>query len=163
MNFSMFATCQQVNILTHEEYQNIKINGVELELIKNTFGNEQEIIKLFGNTSSKNIDPDGDFYQYYFNDFKISFSSIISDGTYDRPIMSHFEINTNKGFITVKGISFTIGDKISVLGENIVFNTKRDGSKGVVYSPMKGWNNFIAIDFNQETKIITAIYYIELT
>ena len=165
--FLMLATslarCQDINILTKVEYDNVKINDVKLIDVKNTYGNEEKIINLFGNTSSKNIDLDGDFYQYYFNGLKISFSSIISDGTYEYPVLSRFEITISNNKITINDTTFTIGDNISVLGENIVFNTKRNGSKSIVFSPMEGWNNFITIDFDQETKLITAIYYIELT
>lgn len=160
---TFFGSCQDTNILTLEEYDNIKINDVKLIDVKNTYGNEGKITTLFGNTTSKNVDPDGDFYQYNFNGLKISFSAIISDGTHEYPVLSRFEITISNNKITINDTAFTIGDNINVLGENIVFNTKRNGSKSIVFSPMEGWNNFITIDFDQETKLITAIYYIELT
>ena len=155
--------CSQSNVITKEAFDNIEINDVKLIDIRETLGQEQQIIDLFGNVKSKNIDPDGDFYQYFFEGFKISFSSFISDGTHDRPIISGFEILNNNVSMTIQGITFTIGDNISVLGSNIVFNTRRDGSKSILYQFCVGCNDFIAIDFDQQTKVITDIYYIDMT
>ena len=156
-----FGRCQDANVLTQEEYESIKVNEVQLNELRSTFGDEGEIEQLFGQSISKEIDPDGNYFD--FGGFDIGFSAIISDGTNDHPIIGGFDITKNNFKMTIKNITFTIGDNINVLGENIVFNTKRDGSKSIVFSPMEGWNNFIVIDFDQETKLITAIYYIELT
>ena len=104
-----FGRCQDINIVTKEEYENVKINDVKLTDVKNTYGNEEKIVSLFGNTSSKNVDPDGDFYQYYFYGLKISFSSIISDGTFEYPVLSRIEITMSNNKVTINDTTFTIG------------------------------------------------------
>jgi hypothetical protein len=159
---SIAAKCQNENIITATEYDNIKINTTKLIDIKNTLGNPNTIENLLGLTTSKEIDPDGDFYHYSFSSYKISFSSMISSGTYDKPILSKFEILNNNASITIKNVTITIGDHTNTLG-NVVFNTQKDNSKSIVYSTCDGCNNFIVIEFNQSTNIITKIYYLEMT
>ena len=161
--FTSVAKCQpNTNIITSTEYENIKINNIKIADIRNTLGKSNAIESLFGTSTSKNIDQDGDFYNYNFNGFTISFSSIISDGTHDKPIISRFEITNNNAKIIIKGIPITIGDKIEKLGD-VTFNTNNDNSKSILYMECDGCNNFISIEFNQSTNIITKIEYIELT
>ncbi len=160
--FSGIANCQTANIITETEFNNIKINNIDLLTIRNTSGNQNTIENLFGSSITNNIDPDGDFYHYEFNGFKIGFSSIISDGTYNNPIISRFEITNNSSSLTINGITITIGSNIQLLG-NVIFNTMNDGKKSIVYMYCDGCNNFISIRFNQLTNIITEIIYIEQT
>ncbi len=159
---SITVKCQNANIITQIEYDNIKINNIKLIDVKNTLGKQNAIEELFGAVNNAEIDSDGDFYHYIFNGFSIGFSSIISDGTYIKPILSRFEITNNNSFVTIRGVTIAIGTNINIL-ENIVFNSRNDGSKSILYMACSGCNNFIVIDFNQTTKLITKITYIELT
>ncbi|MEE9407899.1 MAG: hypothetical protein V3V28_07475 [Polaribacter sp.] len=76
--------------------------------------------------------------------------------------MSSFEITSGNWNITIKGVTVKIGDNINLLG-NVIFNTDKNGSESIIYMYCDGCNNFISIDFNQITKTITRIYFVELT
>ncbi|WP_299105717.1 hypothetical protein [uncultured Tenacibaculum sp.] len=160
---STIAKCQiQSNIITQKEFDDIEINNVKFSSLKNTLGKESNVENLLGIPSSKNIDPDGEFYHYEFNGFTIGFSSLISNGTIEKPIIGRFII-TNKNYsIIITGVKLTIGDDISKLG-TINFSENRDGSKYIQYQYCYGCNNFIYIHFNQVSKKITEIGFIELT
>ncbi len=161
--FTTTVKCQpSANIITPTEYENIEINNVKLVDIKNTLGKADAVESLFGTTTSKNIDQDGDFYHYNFNGFSINFSSIISDGTHEKPIISSFKITNNNIEFKIRGTIITVGDKVEKLG-NVIFNTNTDNSKSILFMECDGCNNFIVIEFNQSTKVITKIGYIELT
>lgn len=158
---SIIAKCQiQSNIITQKEFDDIEINNVKFKTIKNTLGNPVEMESLFGSPLKKIIDEDGNYYE--FEGFEIGFSSIISAGTRDKPIIGGFDITNNNSSITIQGITVTIGDDISKLG-TVNFNTNKDGSKSILYQYCYGCNNFIYIDFDQTTKKITEIGFIELT
>ena len=161
LTISSLAKCQNVNIISSFEYNNIKVNEVNLTDIKNSRGVFQSVINLFGNPVSKEIDPDGDFYHYNYNNFSISYSSIISDGTFDKPILSKIKIRNNCK-LTIKGVEIKIGEKINKLG-NIKINTNSDGSHSILFMECDGCNNFFSIDFDKTSNIITKIEYIELT
>jgi len=162
IGFTGIASCQTANIITETVFNNIEINNIPLLTIKNTYGSQSSIENLFGSSITNNIDPDGDFYSYVFNGFRIGFSSMISNGTHDNPIISRFEITSNSSSITINGVTITIGSSINLLG-NVIFNTMNDGYKSIVYMYCNGCNNFISIRFNQLTNIITKIIYIEQT
>lgn len=157
--FSSIASCQTANILTPTEFDNIKINNITLLTIKNTLGNEIAIENLFGPSITNNIDTDGNYFEY--DGFEIGFSALLSN-VYSQPIIGGFDIINNNFNITIQGVTVTIGDNISALG-NVVFNTMSDGGKSIVYQYCNGCNNFISIRFNQLTNIITEIIYIEQT
>ena len=156
---SGLAKCQNVNIISSIEYNSIKVNDVKLSSIKNTKGILQNVVNLFGNPISKEIDPDGDFFHYNYNNFSISYSSIISDGTFDNPILSKIKINSK---LEIKGVEIKIGEKIDKLG-NVKINTNSDGSYSILFMECDGCNNFISIDFDKTTNVITKIQYVELT
>jgi len=157
-----FGSCQATsNIISFEAYEKIQINDAKLSDIRKTYGKESLIEKLFGKPISKEIDVDGN--HFIFDGFDVGFSAIISDGTQKHPILGSFEILNKKASITIKGVTFTVGDNISVLGNSIKFNTKKDGSKSILFQYCLGCNNFILIRFNQVSKIITEIKYVELT
>lgn len=159
---SSLAQCQTANIITETEFNNIKINNIDLLSIKNTFGNQTEIENLFGVSNSNIIDPDGDFYHYEFDGFKIGFSSLISGGTYENPIISKFEITNNNSSLTINGATITIGSSINLLG-NTIKNTKINGEKNVIFMYCEGCTNYIAIDYYESNRLIKKITYIEQT
>ena len=130
---SMTVNCQNTNIVTATEYDNIKINSTKLVDIINTLGNPDAVENLLGIATSKEIDPDGDGNYFEYNGYSFGFSAIISNGTIDKPILGGFEIVNNNASLTVKGVTITIGDHINTLG-NVVFNTQKDNSKCIIYA-----------------------------
>ena len=158
---SVAGKCQMTsNIITPTEFNNIKINNVRLGDIVNANGVESEMQSLFGTPISKAIEK---YYysRYYYNGFKISFSSVVS-GNPNEPILGSFHITNNNYSITIKGRTITIGDHTSKLGF-VKVNNRTDGKRGIIYQACVGCNNFISIVFDETTYLITEIYYIELT
>jgi len=159
---STVSKCQNANIISPSEYNNIKINNIKLIDIRNTLGKPTAVETLLGTPNSKEIDSDGDFYRYEFNGFSIGFSAIISDGTHGKPILSGFKIINSMVNFSIKGIPISVGDNISKLG-SVIYNIDTDSSKSIIYMECEGCNNFIFIEFNQSTKAVTRIGYIEQT
>jgi len=156
---SSIVQCQDANIITETEFNNIKINNVKLSTIINTFGNKNAIEGLFGASIAHNLDADGNYFEY--NGFEIGFSALLSVN-YNEPTLGGFDIINNNFSITINGTRVTVGDNISLLG-NTIKNTKSDGTLGILYMYCNGCNNFISIDYNQITNIIEKITYIEQT
>lgn len=149
------AKCQMaVNIISDTEFYNIKINTTTLDDIELTKGSPSQVRSLFSYTVKESTQqPVEDYYDYSYDGFTIGFS----EGK-----ISAFQITNTKWSIIIQGNEVTIGDDISLLG-NVVFNENLDGSKSIVYQFCNGCNNFIYIDFNQSTKRITKIGFVELT
>ncbi len=148
------------NLLTQTEFDNIKINGISLKSIMDSNGSPTIIENLLGISNSKEIDSDGDFNHFDYDGLRIGFSAMMSD---DRSfVLSAFRITDNRASITIKNTTFTIGDNISLLG-NVIFSVSTDGSNSIIFKIAANYNNYIAIDFNQTTNIITKIIYIEIT
>jgi hypothetical protein len=61
--------------------------------------------------------------------------------------------------ITVLGHHLEIGDSIDVLGDNIEFNTNRDGSKSILFIKNNGSCCPIVIDLDDNMNI-SDIYYL---
>lgn len=158
--FTNVSQCQiTANILTETEYNNIEINCIKYIDLKNTLGEQNAVETLFGtaNTIEKDDDPIYGgailYIEFYYDGLDFGFS----EGE-----LGTFNITNNNSNITIRGITVTLGDNISLLG-NVVFNTMSDGSKSIVYQYCDGCNNLISIRFNQLTNIITEIIYIEQT
>jgi len=148
------------NIVTETEFNNIKINNIPLTDIIATEGNQTQLRDLIPVVIQKsNIDSDGEFYNYTYDGFEIGFSRNLS--TIEHPILSGFEITKNNWNLTIQGITITIGDSISTLG-NVVFNKQSNGSKSVVYQYCDGCNNFLSL-YLDPNNLITKIIYIEQT
>ncbi|WP_299105713.1 hypothetical protein [uncultured Tenacibaculum sp.] len=157
---STLAKCQiQSNIITQKEFDDIKINNVKFSSLKNTLGKEFNVKSLFGEPKKveKDNNPiyEGDIFSidFYYSGLEFSF--------YEKEV-SNIKITSNSYLITIKGITVTIGDNISKLGM-VNFNTNKDGSKSIIYQYCDGCNNYIYIHFNQASKKITEIGFIELT
>ena len=158
--FTSVAQCQiTANIITEAEYNNIEINGIKYIDLKNTLGEQNAIEALFGiaNTMEKDDDPiyGGEilYIEFYYDGLDFGFS----EGE-----LGAFNITNNNSNITIQGVTVTIGDNISALG-NVIFNTMSNGNQSIVFQYCDGCNNFISIRFNQTTNIITEIIYIEQT
>lgn len=142
------------NIISKVDFYNIKINNVSLLEITKTKGNQNQFKDVFPKTIiDSTIDNDEDYYDYTFNGFMIGFSE---------NEISAFKIKNNDWSINIKGKKVTIGSDISILG-NVIFNTRRNGDKSVVYQFCNGCNNFIYIEFNQKTHKILEIGFIDQT
>lgn len=153
ISFSI-ANCQtDANIITKDQFYAITLNGLSLNELINSEGNLDILNKYFGTPLKSNINEKIGIKGYTFNGFRVGF----------REGLSGFTLLNDEVTISINDKELKIGDNISLLGENIIFNTDSDGSKSILFQYCEGCNNFIAIDFDQETKLITAIYYIELT
>lgn len=152
---SNLAKCQMTsNIISETEFNNIKINGITLNDIKSTNGIYSQINNLIPASIEQSVIESEEAYFYYVYDgFDISFSE---------NEISSFEISKSNWSILIQGKTLTIGSNIDVLG-NVVLNTNRDGSKSIIYQYCDGCNNYITIDFDTNTNLITAITYIEMT
>lgn len=147
-----------LNVLTLTEYLNIQVCGVNLKDIIESKGEPTSIENLFGVPISMNIDPDGDFNHYTYPGFTLGFSAVINV----EMGLSGFKITDSNCSILIKGISLKLGDSISKLG-NVKFNLDTNGDYSILFVPVENSNQYIAIDYNQTTKLITKIYLIELT
>ncbi|QMU64466.1 MAG: hypothetical protein GKR88_09330 [Flavobacteriaceae bacterium] len=158
---SSLVRCQVTsNIISKTEFYNIKINNITLDDIQATEGNQIELINLIPATiQESNIDPNGEFCYYTYDGFEIGFSGNL--GTIEHPILGSFKITKDNWNITIQGITVTIGDNISILG-NVVINNDVGGGKSIIYQYCDGCNNFIYIDFDQYTNKITEVGYIEI-
>ena len=145
--------CSQSNVITKEAFDSIKINELTFADLQNCNGDLKILTPHFGNLVKSNINEKIGIRGYTFDGFRVGF----------RGGLPGFRILNKNVSMTIQGITFTIGDNISVLGSNIVFNSDLDGSKSILYQFCVGCNDFIAIDFDQQTKIITDIYYIDMT
>lgn len=147
-----------LNVLTLTEYLNIQVCGVTLKNIIESKGEPTSIENLFGIPTSMNIDPDGDFNHYTYPGFTLGFSAVINV----EMGLSGFQIVDSNCSIMVKGISLKLGDNISKLG-NVKLNINTSGGYSILFVPSEDSNQYIAINYNQITKLITKIYLIELT
>ncbi len=158
--FINVAKCQpSANIITPTEYENIEVNNVKLIDILNSQGDQNNVENLFG--TPDRIEKDDDPI-YEGKIFAIDFYYAGLDLSFYEKVLSSFSITNNKFNITIKGKTITIGDNINKLG-NMIFNTNNDNSKSILFMECDGCNNFIFIEFNQSTKVITKIGYVELT
>lgn len=152
------------NIITEVEYNNIEINGIKIKDFKATEGNEVKIKNLISNPILEKDINTGERgpsnYWFKYNGFEIAFTD--HSGSPNHPGIAMFSITNNNWSIKIKGTTVTIGDNISKLG-SIIFNTKTNGDKGIIYQYCNGCNNFIYIDFDKTTNKITEIGFIEQT
>ncbi|TXD47828.1 hypothetical protein [Polaribacter sp. IC063] len=156
LSLTSLASCQiSSNIIPKTAFYNIKINNITLNDIQATTGIRQQVRDLIpAIIQNATEEPEEDnYYSYKYDGFNLAFE--------ENEIIA-FKIIKNNWNITIQGITITIGDNISALG-NVVFNTDADGGKSIVYQYCDGCNNFIYIDFDQQTNKITKIGFIEQT
>lgn len=149
------------NELTFDEWNNIKINGVTLERIELTNGDANEFKLLFGGTPEtfdQRHEPEPAIY-HEIKGVSFAFWDMGGDGVF---LLTSFEVETKQAVIEICGKTISLGQPISNLG-SVKFNTDIYGNKGIVYTPVNTDGPFLAIDFNQTTKIVTKIVYFELT
>ena len=163
--FTNVVSCQMtVNIIPKTDYNNITINGKTLTEIEATQGDAVEVENLFSVTIQEtqvNSDPFHPSYGYIYDGLDLGFSGT-GMGDPQEIELSSFEITTSDWSFTIQGTTVSVGDNISLLGE-VAFNSKKDGSKGIIYQYCDGCNNYIGINFNKNTNKITKIYFVEMT
>lgn len=157
--FTINTYSQNANIISQNDFNNIEINNVKFQDLANTYGNLNSIENLLGTASSKKLDPDGNSFK--FPGLSIGFSALLSDD-YNTPVISRIELTSSNSTLTIKDVKIKLGDSINKLG-TIVFNTMTNGSKSILYTYCDGCSSYFSIDFNQSTKLITKIVFIELT
>ena len=165
ISFQAYFAQEGYHSLTAAEYANVKFQGVSFEAIKATDGNVQAMRDLFP-LSSNRSHPDsftldefgseiGEPQRYfYFNSgLKIFFGL---GGPSEPAEIGRLESNE----ITVLGHHLEIGESIDVLGDNIEFNTNRDGSKSILFIRNNETCCLIVIDFDNNHKITDIVYFV---
>ncbi len=147
------------NELTTAQYNNIKVNGILKTAIEATHGDITQMNVLIGSIASTS-EAEGGIgggyrnFSYYGGDFHLTFTNIYSSN-YNAELEG-FETNN----ICVNNVEINVGDTISILGPDIIFNTRTDGSKSIVFTHSFYDCCPIIITFNQDTNIIAKIEYI---
>ena len=148
------------NELTFDEWNNIKINRVTLERLGLTNGDAYEIKLLFGGTP-ETFDQRHEPEPAIYHEIKgVSFG--FGDPDEGVFLLTSFEVETNQAVIEICGKTISLEQPISNLGV-VKFNIRTSGEKSIVYNPVKSDGPVLVIEFNQTTKIVTRIYYFELT
>ena len=158
------AQCQMTsNIISESEFDSIKINNVSLTTIRATEGREDLVENLYSNLIIEREINHGERgpsnYWFKYDGFEFAFTG--SAGTREHPGLSSFYITDSNWSINIQGITIKIGDDISLLG-NVVFNTRSNGIKSIIYQFCDGCNSFIYIYFNKLTNKIIEIGFVEI-
>ncbi|MCH2032410.1 MAG: hypothetical protein MK202_02730 [Tenacibaculum sp.] len=144
------------NIISQNDFDNIKINNSTLKTIKESQGELNLIKNMFGeNFTDKTIDPDGEFKNYEYNGFSIGFSGLT--GTLDNPELSSFEITNSDWSVTIKGNVIKVGNHKNNLGD-VILNNQKDGGKSIVYQFCNGCNSFISFHLDKSGYILKIVY-----
>ncbi|MFY7672557.1 hypothetical protein ACOSP6_15855 [Tenacibaculum sp. MEBiC06402] len=144
------------NIISQNDFDNIKINNSTLKTIKGSKGELNLIKNIFGeNFTDKNIDPDGEFKNYEYNGFSIGFSGLT--GTLDNHELSGFEITNSNWSVTIKGNVVKVGNHKNNLGD-VILNNQKDGGKSIVYQFCNGCNSFISFHLDNNGYILKIVY-----
>ncbi|AZJ33001.1 hypothetical protein MHM83_02735 [Tenacibaculum sp. Mcav3-52] len=150
-----FIAKSQTNIISNSDFDNIKINNIALTDIKKTLGKQAKVESLLGATVS--FEDNGFYYYFKFNGLKLDFST-----SGRKPYIESLDVLSNEATFTIKGITITVGDPISKLGE-VALTTGRNGSKSILYAECDSCDVFININFDQTTKKITKINYFDMS
>ncbi len=155
---SFVARSQTSNILSDSEYQNIKINNVSIADIKKSKGKKSAVEKLLGASNSFTKDENEIYHYYKFNGLSIDF---VMKGK-SKPYIESFEIKDTNASLTIKDKTITVGDNISKLG-TVVFMAARNGDKSILYTDCEDCDSFVNIEFDQTSKLITKISYMDMS
>ena len=151
-----------INIITPEEFDNIKFNNVLLTDIKESNGNIEHIYNLFSNISPNQIEiesygedigmPERVFN--FENGMMIAFSwEIIGQD----PEVVLLESNS----ITINGTTLNLGDSIDLLlSNNYQLMTLDDGLNSMVIEKDGASCCPISIDLNSFNRIYKIVYYV---
>ncbi|WP_145990495.1 hypothetical protein [Psychroflexus sp. MES1-P1E] len=154
-----------VNVLSEVEFESIQLNGHSLSQIKDTYGEESQIVNLFGVPDEKQISTvSGESYSYFYNQgFEIGFSTLYGGNA----TLGGFEITDSSMTISINSMNFSVGDNISVLSPlNLVENSGGNypqGIKAYIIAPCEKCNHFIYIKYSVINQKIIEVGYLELT
>lgn len=144
----------QTNKFNQEENKTLKINGIFFDDLKNTNGDVALLKELFGEpikVEEKQGGIEENWRSIEFSDIIIAFENV------DLEDYQAFIYYIKAKSISMKGNTVSIGDPITNLGSDIVFNTGKDLTKSVVID----WGtccSFI-IEFDQMSGLVTEITY----
>ena len=155
---SFVAKSQTSNILSDSDYQNIKINNVIITDLKKAKGKKASVEKLLGAATSFTKDENEIYHYFKFNGLSVDF---VMRGS-GKPHIESFEITNDQASLTVKGVTISVGDNISKLGE-VVFMVSRNGDKSILYTDCEDCDSFVNIEFDQGTNVITKISYMDMS
>ena len=148
------------NELTQEQFNDIRVNGVLKTDVEATNGTVEEMESLFGIAHS--VFDNG----IEIGEHTRKFIYLNSNLNEDYFIFKNLSSNTNVNIIefkvssiTISGATINVGDNISVLGNNILFNNNTDGTLSVIYSLFDYDGFSIIIEFDQNTNTVTEIKY----
>lgn len=153
-----FSFCQaQLNEISLEEFNNIKINEITLKTIYETGGDILQMKYLFGNDliyqpNTSGPDEGIDFWNenIYFN-----FEKYRNDNYYS---LSNIQVLKSNIIVSVKGYNIKIGDSVNVFGTNIskfrtdedfsvIFTDKLTGSASLKFQIDEASQNIKSIEF----------------
>ncbi len=148
----------QSNILSDSEYQSIKISNATITDLKKTKGKKDSVEKLLGTVTSFSQDENEIYHYFKFNGLSIDFAM----SGKSKPYIESFEIMSNQVSLTIKDKTITVGDDINKLG-TVVFIVARNGAKSILFTDCEDCDSFVNIEFDQNTKVITKISYMDMS
>jgi hypothetical protein len=154
-----------VNVLSETEFESIQLNGHNISQIRNTNGQESQIVNLFGQALEFNSYSSGRSKQYIYDDFNLNFSSYISESNTNE--LSGFELTKSTTEIIINNVNFSIGDDISVLSPlNLTPNNGGNyppGIRSYIIAPCEKCNHYIYVEYSIISNKIGKVGYVEMT
>ncbi len=147
---------QNKNVISWDEFTDISFNDITLGSIKHTRGDPAKVNALFGVTMKveKSDDPNYYWISFHNSDISFSFDELVTSPA----VLSSLDVENNTVAVKIGNKIIHIGDSIDKLG-NVKILTNTDGSKSILFLSEPADDQWVSVDFNQSTKIITKIYY----
>lgn len=151
----------QKNILTNQEYSNIKVDNVLLEAIIDTNGNESQMQSLFGNILivEKGFNDAVEHWIKFNttnNSLCIEFQNGISAGVNIKYDLASIETENDSSSFYIKGKTITVGSNSSILSNSQVRSYQ--GKKMMIFS-LEDFDSYIYFNIDPVSNIITKIGY----
>lgn len=148
---------QDKNIISYDEFTGISFNGITLGQIMQTKGNPAKVNALFGTTMQ--FVKSKDSTSYYWINFGSPTISFTFDELVTSPAdLSGLDVDSKLVSIKIGNAVFHIGDPITMLGD-VKILTRTDGSKSIVFLSEDADDQWVSIEFDQVTKLITKVEY----
>ncbi|GAB2763783.1 hypothetical protein GCM10010465_06090 [Actinomadura fibrosa] len=147
-----------INVLTEEEYKQIKINEVPLEQILFFKGGLAEISELLEMPFSKE-NPDPEALSYKNDEMLLVYGNALHERT-----LYYLEILSNQAVLEIKGNVWKLGESISGLDFEGTLNSKplKNGSFCALFKQEKE-SAYICIEFDPQSGVIRKINYLSPT
>jgi hypothetical protein len=148
----------RINLVTREEYAQIKFDGVLLKNLMMYKGELAGISALFQKPFDAVI-TDPDVRTFKNDDFLLAYGNVIENRR-----LYWLELLTPNSSMELKGKTVRIGNPVSVLGfgEDLVSFVVEGDSQLAVFAPFYE-SSSVGVEFDAETGIITRIYFLEPT